>query len=310
MPDSNKSLPHVIGCDVAKREIVVFDTATQATRAIANTPAALDAFAHSLDPDCLVVCEATGGYESALLAALLAHGRPAHRACARRVKAFIRSHGIQGKSDAIDARWIARYGTERHDRLARWAPVEAWRDQLRAMAGARRDLVCQRTAMGNRLKAPGAQAVAQQLRTVIAALDKAIGQLAKAMTDLVRRHTMLEATVQTLRSIPGVGPVTALELTAFMPELGTLSSRQAAALAGLAPHPRQSGNREGYRRTCGGRQTLKPTLFMAALSAARHHPQLAQFNQRLRANGKKPIVAITATMRNSSPSLTQKSATR
>ena len=82
-----------------------------------------------------------------------------------------------------------------------------------------------------------------------------------------------------------------------MPELGTLTRKQAAALAGLAPHPKQSGAHDGYRRTTGGRQSLKPTLFMAALTACRYNPGLAAFNQRLRDNGKKPLVALTAVMR-------------
>jgi transposase len=286
-----------VGCDVGKREIAVFDSATGKSRIIANTAKALADFACALDPCTLVICEATGGYEAALLAALSDHERPAHRACARRVKAFIRSHGVLGKSDAIDARWLARYGAERHESLMRWTPVEVWRDQLRTMASARRDLVTQHTAMTNRLKAPGAGPVASHLRTVLAAIKGAIKNLAKDMATLIENHPPLKIVNQTLQTISGVGPVTALELTAFMPELGTLTRRQAAALAGLAPHPRQSGDHDGYRRTCGGRQTVKPTLFMAALAAARFNPTLAAFHQRLRNNGKKPLVALTAVMR-------------
>lgn len=286
-----------IGCDVGKREIAVFDNVTGESRTIANTATSLATFASELDPGCMVVCEATGGYEAALLAALSAHDRAAHRACARRVKAFIRSHGVLGKSDAIDARWLASYGQERHESLVRWTPVEIWRDQLRAMASARRDLVTQRTAMKNRLKAPGSGPVAGHLKGVLEAINLAIQTLAKEMAALISNHAPLALVSQTLQTIKGVGPVAATELTAFMPELGTLTRRQAAALAGLAPHPKQSGAHDGYRRTIGGRQTVKPTLFMAALSAARHNPQLAAFHQRLRNNGKKPLVALTAVMR-------------
>lgn len=303
LSNTRPDIPHAkhpasfIGCDVGKREIAVFDTATGTGWCIPNTKAALADFASALDPASFVVCEATGGYEAALLAAIAAHGKTGHRACARRVKAFIRSHGVLGKSDAIDARWLARYGQERHANLVRWTPVEIWRDQLRAMASARRDLVTQRTAMINRLKAPGAEPVAKRLRIVLAALEQTIKDLGRDMAALIKNHAPLKNVSQTLQTIPGVGPVTALELTAFMPELGTLTRRQAAALAGLAPHPRQSGGHDGYRRTQGGRQTVKTTLFMAAMAAARFHPQLASFHQRLRNNGKKPLVALTAVMR-------------
>jgi transposase len=297
MTTHTKTPSRFIGCDVGKREIAIFDSVTGKSRTVTNSKEALDAFASELDPGALVICEATGGYEATLLAALSAHSRDAHRGCARRIKAFVRSHGVLGKSDAIDARWIARYGEERHKSLTRWTPVELWRDQLRVMAHTRHDLVTERTAMTNRLKAPGAGPVATHLRTVLDALGTAIRNLANEMKALINAHTPLKTASQTLQTIIGVGPVTALELTAFMPELGTLNRRQAAALAGLAPHPKQSGTHDGYRRTHGGRQAIKPTLFMAALAASKHNPQIAAFHQRLRSNGKKPLVAITAVMR-------------
>ena|ERR1700722_14999053 len=109
-----------IGCDVGKAEIVVFDGKTGKTLKLSNQPHALAAFAATLDAGCLVVCEATGGYELALLAALLAAGIAAHRADARKVKAFIRSLGTLGKTDAIDARALASYAQERQHRLSLW----------------------------------------------------------------------------------------------------------------------------------------------------------------------------------------------
>jgi transposase len=151
--------------------------------------------------------------------------------------------------------------------------------------------------MTNRLKAPGAGPVAATLRTVLDALATAIRDLTEQINLLIKAHNPLKTVSHTLQSIKGLGPVTAIELTAFLPELGTLNRRQAAALAGLAPHPNQSGSHNGYRRTRGGRQSVKPALFMAALAASKHNPQLAAFYQRLRNNGKKPLVALTAIMR-------------
>jgi transposase len=132
--------------DVGKTAIVVFDTASGATRAIANEPQALSDFAASLEATCFVVCEATGGYERDLLAALIAAGVPACRADARKVKAFIRSFGTLGKSDAIDATALARYGRDRYAELPLWSAREPERERLQALVLARRDLVKDRLA--------------------------------------------------------------------------------------------------------------------------------------------------------------------
>jgi transposase len=132
MSDLTTGPTRFVGCDVGKLEIVVFDSKTACTRRVPNEPRALAAFAAALTPTALVICEATGGYEAALLDALVEAGRPAHRADARKVKAFIRSLGTLGKTDAIDARALARYGQERHDRLTPWRPRQAARDCTRS----------------------------------------------------------------------------------------------------------------------------------------------------------------------------------
>lgn len=137
---NTSALPRVIGCDVGKAAVTVFDTLTGQTAAIANHPEALTAFAESLPRDGLVVCEATGGYEAALLVATAAAGVPAHRADARKVKAFIRSLGRIAKTDAIDARALARYGQERHAELARWRPAGGGLDELRTLTRLRSQL--------------------------------------------------------------------------------------------------------------------------------------------------------------------------
>jgi len=287
----------IIGCDVGKADIAVFDSATGQGATIANTPDALDAFAAALPPGCLVVCEATGGYEAALLDAVLRAGHAAHRADARRVKAFIRSLGTLAKTDALDARALARYGQERHDRLERWCPRDEHRQRLATLVATRSDIVRARTACTNRLKAPGADPVAAELRALLAAHDQAIASLDGRIADLLRASAPLARAAATLRAIPGIGDTTAAALLALLPELGTLDRRRIASLAGLAPHPRQSGTVDAYRRTRGGRPEVRRVLFMAALSATRFNPVIAQFYKRLRDNGKKPIVALTAAMR-------------
>lgn len=286
-----------LGCDVGKASIVVFDTKTGQVSTLPNCPEALSAFAAGLEPACLVVCEATGGYEDALLSALVAAGCPAHRADARKVKAFIRSFGILGKSDALDARALARYGQERHASLARWQAPDPAREGLQTMVLARADFVAQRTACTNRLAAPGAEPVRTRLQALHDCLDAQIRGLDADIAAAIRAATDLARAERVLRSIAGLGPTTAAALLALMPELGRVGRRQAAALAGLAPHPNQSGASDAYRRTRGGRPEVKKVLFMAALAAARHNAVLRAAYKRLIANGKKPIVAIIALMR-------------
>jgi len=235
MPHPANPVPTVIGCDVGKTDIAVFDSATGRASTIANTADALDAFAAALPRGCLIVCEATGGYEAALLDAASRAGHAAHRADARRVKAFIRSLGTLAKTDALDARALARYGQERHDRLDRWRPRDEQRQQLATLVATRSDIVRARTACTNRLKAPGAAPVAGELRALAEAHDQTIRALDIRIEALLASCAPLARTAAVLRSISGIGATTAAALIALLPELGTLDRRQIASLAGLAP---------------------------------------------------------------------------
>ena len=226
-----------LGCDVGKATVVVFDSANQRTTTLANHRADLDAFLAGVEPTALLVCEATGGYEDVLLAAALVAGVPAHRADARKVKAFIRSFGILGKTDAIDARALVAYARERHAGLVRWQPADPQRDQLQALVLARRDFVDQRVAFANRRGAPGAESLAPFLDPLVACLKAQIGRIDAAIDALVRTDDTLRRDATVLRTIPGIGAITAAALLALMPELGRLDRRRIAALAGLARTP-------------------------------------------------------------------------
>lgn len=289
--------PVFVGCDVGKDEIAVFVSEGERAFNISNDPKALARFARELPPDSLVICEATGGYESALLAALVSAERACHRADARKVKAFIRSLGTLAKTDSIDARALARYGAERHDRLTLWRPADKAQQQLQELVMMRRDLVASRVAWNNRSKAPGSARLAKLIAPILATFDAQLAAIDQKIAKLVAATAPLAQRAERLIAIPGVGSTTAYALLALMPELGSMSRRQAASLAGLAPHPKQSGQRDAYRRVRGGRPAVRNTLFMAALSATRFHPQISEFYKRLRAAGKKPIVATTAAMR-------------
>lgn len=297
MTPGTKSLCRVIGCDVGKASIAVFDTEGHVADIIDNNPKALKALAAKLDTTCFVVCEATGGHEAALLNAMVDAGIPVHRADARKVKAFIRSFGTLGKTDAIDAEALARYGAERHAQLPRWQAPDAVRARLQALVLTRRDFVTQRVANNNRLKSPGGQIIARHLRALIDCIDAQIKAIDDEIEAVIRSSQPLDRDVKILKTISGIGAKTAAALIVLMPELGTLNRRQAASLAGLAPHPNQSGIRDAYRRTKGGRPEIKRTIFMAALVAAKHNPDLRAFYNKLINAGKKPIVALTALMR-------------
>ena len=297
MSQSATTCSRFIGCDVGKTSIVVYDSADGRLQTIANGAEALAAFATQLDQTCLVVCEATGGYEAGLLDALLARGVPTHRADARKVKAFIRSFGTLGKTDALDAKALAGYAKERNLQLRRWQAPSRDHLALQALVLTRSDLVQQQTAWSNRLQAPGAEPVASCLRQLLDCLADQIDAIEVRIQNILDASQPLQQTAAILRAIRGIGFKTAAALIALMPELGSLNRKQAAALAGLAPHPRQSGFTDAYRRTKGGRPEVKRVLFMAALSAAQHDPVMRAFFQRLTAAGKKPIVAITAVMR-------------
>lgn len=286
-----------LGFDISKETITVFDGRNGRTESIANRPDAIRRRVKGLGPGALCVLEPTGGHERRAIAALLAAGVPCHRADTLKVKAFSRSFGTLAKTDAIDAKALARYGQERWPDL----PLQQRQDESQAvLAGLearRRDLVAAKVAEQNRGKAPGTDAVTRSCVRLIDAIRREIATIEAEIESLVASSPALDRRVRIAQSLPGVGPKTAVALAAALPELGTMTRRQAASLAGVAPHPKDSGTLRGYRRMRGGRSTIRPILFMAALAARRANGTLRDFYQRLIENGKKPIVAIAALMR-------------
>lgn len=289
--------PRVLGCDVSKDSVAIYDSQTEQLSTVANTPADLAGFLAGFGADTLAVCEATGGYERPLLEALLAAGVAAHRADTVRVKAFIRSLGVRAKTDAIDARGLARYGQERGRDLALWVAPDGERLHLQALVARRADLVALVTAETNRSKAPGAHFLARSHAVLLDALKAELRQIEGQIDDLVARSQVLQKTIKCLTTITGVGLATAVALAALMPEMGTLSGKQAASLAALAPHARDSGTLHKRRTTGGGRRTVPVVLFMPALAAARAKGPLRDWYLSLLARGKPKRLALTALMR-------------
>jgi transposase len=182
-----KGLKRVVGVDVAKVSVVIFDSQSRRSRTVANQPAALRAALSDLAEYDLLVCEVTGGYERAVLETALSLGLPAHRADPLRVKRYIASLGGAAKTDAIDAAWLASYGQERGGELTRWLPSHVDRDTLASLVRHRQHLVGARTEAKNRRGAPGCQPIAELLDDEIDFLAQQIRRLEQAIAELIAR---------------------------------------------------------------------------------------------------------------------------
>ncbi len=243
----------------------------------------------------LVVLETTGGYEIALIDHLMNHQCVIHRANTTKVKHFIRSYGKLGKSDAIDAEGLSRYAFERHKSLDPY--VEPPYKKLLKLVQRRQDLKKMLAQEKNRLSAPDKCGLETSYKKIIKALEQEIKALNLEIEAIFSESPELKALKNTLKTVSGIGEVTATDLIALLPELGTVNRRKIASLAGVAPHPNESGEKIGYRFIRGGRAEIKPVLFMAALAASRSNSELGEFYQRLLEAGKKKMVAIAALMR-------------
>lgn len=286
-----------LGFDVGKNSISVFDTLSGQSHVIDNNAKAIRAFIAGCGPGCRAICEPTGGHEQLLLAILVAACIPVHRADTLKVKAFIRSLGHKAKTDRLDARGLAIYGQERFDRLPLWQTQDKALVRLQSLVRRRQDLIDLKVAETNRSKAPGAKDMRASFAAMLKAIKAQIEAMDRQIEALVDATPALRQRIACLRALKGVGPVTAVQLVAHMPELGSLTAKQVASLAGLAPHANESGLWKGQRHVRGGRRSVRVALFMAALTAARRPGPLHDFYKRLTGKGKKPIVAITALMR-------------
>ena len=283
------------GLDIAKQNLQLHLAGR--VHDLPNTPAAHRRLLKLLgNHKCIhVVCEATGGYEREVVAALHHSAVPVSVLNPARVRHFARATGQRAKTDHIDASVLTQYGqalepkataprTEQEQRLA---------ELVRRRVQLLEILVAQRQ-QAERLTLP---ALRRQAQSLIRRLERDLEQIQDQLGELRTQAPALDQRVQKLEAITGVGTLTALGVLAELPELGTLNRRQAAALAGLAPHPRESGQWHGRRSIGGGRAPVRRALYMAALVAARSNRQLKVFYQRLRTAGKPAKVALTAVMR-------------
>jgi len=242
----------------------------------------------------LVVLEATGGFETAAVTALARAGLPVVVVNPRQVRDFAKAVGRLAKTDALDAGILADFA-QRIRPEPRPLP-DAAAQLLESLLTRRRQIVEMLTAERNRLgfaRGPVKRDIWQHIKW----LEKRLTDVDSDLRDAVAASPLYQAKADLLRSVPGVGPVTALTLLATLPELGHLSRHQIAALVGVAPMNRDSGTMRGKRMVWGGRAPVRAVLYMAALVGIKHNPAIASFYARLRAAGKPFKVAATACMR-------------
>ena len=286
----------VVGIDVAKDRLDVALRPSGEVFVVERNAGGLELLVQRLKPlaPSLVVLEATGGFETVAAAALAAAGLPVVVVNPAQVRAFAKAIGQRAKTDAIDAAVIAHFAEATKpeprplaDEATRlFADLVARRRQIVEMIGAERQREKRATT---RIK--------KSIARLIKALEKELASVNSDIDDAVRGSPAWSDKEDLLASVPGIGPIIARTLIADLPELGSLDRKKIAALAGLAPFTRQSGQWQGRSFIGGGRGSVRTALFMGAMAARRHNPILKAFFGRLVAAGKPKMVALIAVAR-------------
>ena len=289
-----------LGADVAQDwiDIAVAGSAAKPGR-IDNTPEAINSWIASLQPHRigLVAFEPTGGLERPLRQALLAAGMACARVHPNEVVAFRIRRGVKAKTDPIDARLLAEFARDELDRRG-LAPLVETDEPLRDLVARRRQLVHMRHAERCRLTRAASPAVRQSIDALARVLTEQIEAVDRAIAHHIAANPKLAQACANLRSLKGVGPVTAATMLGELPELGRLDGKEIAALVGLAPRTQDSGKTRARARTGHGRVGVRQVLFNAARCAIRHNPLMRAFHKRLVEHNRRPgKVALVAVMR-------------
>jgi transposase len=283
------------GVDVAKATLQLHLLGRQ--KELANTPAGLRPLLKEMKTvaGVHVICEATGGYEQAMVKVLHEGKIPVSVANPARVRAAAQAQGQRAKSDPIDSQGLTDYGQRFEPKAT--PPTSATQEQLVALTQWLQQLIGGQAMAKTQAEHHQEPFVRRQHAKLIVHLQSQIKAVEKQIEVLLEQDAELHERVRCLDEIQGVGARTAWMVLAHMPELGQLNRRQVAALAGLAPWTRDSGTMKGRRCIGGGRPEVRVALYMASLSAARSNPILSVLYKRLRAKGKLGKVALTAVMR-------------
>ena len=286
-----------VGVDVSKACLDVHVLPAGEAFQVPRNAEGIDELIRRLRPHAprVVAVEATGGFETVLAAGLAAAKLPVAVVNPAQVRAFAQALGKRAKTDLIDAVVIARFvqATQPEPR----ALPDAQTQFLADLVTRRRQIVQMLTAERAREKRAANPKAARSCRRLIKALERELADVDGQLDDAIRQSPDWVAKQDILQSVPGVGPVVTRTLLAELPELGTLDRRQVAALCGLAPWTRQSGQWKGKSFIGGGRSAVRAALYMAGLVAAHHNPPLKTFYQRLLARGKAKTAAVIAVAR-------------
>ena len=289
-----------IGIDVSSQTLEVASSAQAKTWQVSNDAHGIESLCSQLTVSgpALVVLEATGGYEFEAACALQAAGLPTAVVNPRMARDFARAMGALAKTDALDAHMLAAFARVLHQHPERERFVKPLADaqlqQLQALVLRRRQIVQMLTGERQRLRISHA-AARPSIERVIEFLKQELGDSDTEVAAHVQHHHAQLA--QALTSVPGIGAASVAVLLAELPELGKLDRRRVAALVGVAPLNRDSGQMRGQRSIWGGRAQVRRTLYMATLTAVRYNPVLKPYYEHLLAAGKRKKVALVACMR-------------
>jgi transposase len=289
--------PTVVGIDVSKDRLDVAIHPGGEAFAVARDAAGLEALVARLKPlsPQAIALEATGGYESVVTATLAAAGLPVVVVNPAQVRAFGRALGQRAKTDPIDAAVIARFTAMTKPEI-RPLP-DAATQRLADLVARRRQIIAMMVAERQRQQRRTEPRLLRSIARLLEALARELSEIDREIADDVRNAPAWREKEQLLASVPGVGPTIARTLIAEMPELGRLDRREIAALAGLAPWTRQSGQWKGRSCIGGGRAGVRAALYMGAVTAIRYNPPLKSFRDKLVAAGKPKMVALVAVAR-------------
>jgi transposase len=286
-----------VGIDVAKDRLDVNVRPAGEAFAVARDGeglAQLVARLKALAPT-LVVLEATGGFETAVAAALGAAQLPLAVVNPRQIRDFARAVGRLAKTDALDAAVIAHFAQAVRPQPRPLADAQA--RALGELVTRRRQIIEMIGAERNRRRQLSTRRLLKAIDRHLAHLQKELSKLEQDLGDTIRGTPAWRASEDLLTSAPGIGDKVARTLISGLAELGSLDRKKIVALVGIAPFNRDSGTLRGRRTIWGGRASVRAVLYMAALVASRHNPVIARFYQRLLAAGKPKKLALTACMR-------------
>jgi transposase len=284
-----------VGLDVSKARLDSFVPGGKPRTDSNNAQGHADLIKHLCSlPNPRVICEASGGYERAVVTTLLKAGVGVCVVPPARVRHFALAEGLLAKTDRIDAALLARYGDKIRPPLE--LPVDPAAVRLREMLDLRRILSDRRVATSSQLQL--AQGYLREgLQAQLGGLRAALRQINRDIATHLKADPVLCAKAKRLRQMCGVGQVLAATFLAYLPELGLSGDKTLASLVGVAPHPADSGKHRGKRRIRGGRPVVRDVLYMGAVAAATHNPILVAFYRRLTDKGKPAKVALVAVMR-------------